>query len=358
MSTTITSTNRFRRLTATMQGYIGIDIGTHCIRMAQLKKRGSQWQIAGKWALRLPVECRPTTIDGLSAAIDYFLSQWEELGRMFVGHATSVALPMCLTPLRSMEIPNGSRDEMVAMVRDELADEMGSVGNFAFEFWPTKPASGGMATLATVTVPHTTAQTVSTPLLARGLECQTLDAMPFVFSRMTRMTPGIHPGQPTAVLELGETRSHLFFCRNGEPGFCRLLPDVGMESIHHAFQSRLGLNRRESEFLLARVGVAGSQHSRTANDAMESIVGPAVEQLVYELQRTLTYVTHELSDQYPETIWVVANGARIRHLASVLADRLEIDVRVWSGSQPESDDPEFAAACSLSALSWEEPSCE
>jgi len=341
-------------------GLIGIDIGTYAIKIAQLSRRGTAMRASARWVLPLDEACRPTTPRRLAATMEFFRSEWPELKTMFRGHRAAVTLPISCTPLRVLEIPDGTRGEVESMVQSELSDEPALSELFAFDCWEAKPPAGGTTNLTAIAVPHEASRTVANALLCCGLECQRLDALPCTLARSTDAAERALADTPTpprslAAIDLGMSTAQLVLCHQGQPGFCRTLPDCGLATLYETLGPRLQLTADECDLLLTGVGAVGTGVPPLVASTIGSLMTPTIETLLYEAQRTLNYVSHQYSARYPTRIWLFGAGARVCNLASVLSERLEMDVRSWSGDSgiSERDAALFGPAYALSASCWE-----
>ncbi|QEG43482.1 type IV pilus biogenesis protein PilM [Roseimaritima ulvae] len=347
-------------------GYIGIDIGFHAIQIAQLAQRHGRPRPTAQWQLPLAPEHRPADADGLRATMQYLRSEWPELRKMFRGNRVALTLPMHLTPLRTLEIPTGTEAEMQTMIREELCDERGTKGPFTFASWEAHRGENDLATITAVAVDNEISQVVYSQLLLCGLECHVLDCRPCVLARAlvhrTLGPDGDASSVPCAILDFGGQSSQLYFCRDGQPRFCRTLSDSALLPVHRHLQTRLQLSMLESELLLSEVGLAELHTSGTLAPTIGPLIAPAIDHLAEEVQRTLNYTSSQYADQHPERLWVFGAGAEIRDLAPYLAAQLAIDVELWqpaSAATAALGHPAvFATAASLSATPLEGSSCK
>lgn len=347
-------------------GHIGIDIGSHAIQIAQQILCRGQTRSSAQWQLPLAPEHRPDDASGLLAALQYLRSQWPELQTMFRGNRVALTLPMHLMPLRTLEIPTGTDAEMQTMIQEELGDERRERSPFTFACWEAHSAVGGLATMTAVAVDHEISQIVNSQLLACGLECCVLDCLPCVLARAAageqQRLGGEAAAAPYAILDFAGRTSQLYFCRDGQPHFCRTLSDCGLLAIHERLQTRLQLSTFESELLLSEVGLSETRTVSAATPTIGPLIAPTIDHLAEEVQRTLSYTSSQYADQFPERLWIFGAGAEIRELAPYLADQLAIEVQVWqpaSAAVAMTGHPAvFAAANSLSAAPLEASRCK
>lgn len=346
-------------------GHIGIDISSHAIQIAQQVLCHGQTRVSAQWQLPLAPEHRPDDASGLQAAFEHLRSQWPELRSMFRGNRVALTLPMHLMPLRTLEIPTGSAAEMRTMIHEELSDERRGRSPFTFACWEAHSAEGGLATMTAVAVDHEISQLVNSQLLACGLECCVLDCLPCVLSRAAAAEEqrlGGEAAAPYAILNFAGKTSQLYFCRDGQPRFCRTLSDCGLLAIHERLQKRLHLSTFETELLLSEVGLTETRTVSTTAPTIGPLLAPTIDHLAEELQRTLSYTSSHYADQFPQRLWIFGAGAEIRELAPYLADQLAIPVQVWQPAweavATTGHPAVFAAANRLSAAPLEASRCK
>lgn len=375
--------NRFPRawnLRPAGYGYIGIEIGSQTIQIAQ-QIRGSgrsqpsaQWQLSWAGDQNDPDLQGARDLQGLDAALDQLLTQWPRLRSMFRGNRVALTLPPHLLPLRQFEIPAGSPTEMRAMVRDELSDELGFGKPFTFAFWNCKPATGDLAEVTVVAADYEISQRVTERLLECGLECRVLACLPTVLARAVqrasrrasdtfRRASDTLSAEPAAVLHIDDHAAQIVFCQQGRPGFCRSLGDCGLAPLHRLLSQHLQLTAEESQLLLGEVGLGPEPTSPRGRSLLTGLVAPALERLLEEIQRTLGYASAQYPDQFPKRLWITGGGAEVRSLDRFLAPQLSLDVCAAGHSgvptpepatQPSAGHPAlFAAARQLSDSFWE-----
>src|SRR6478736_3017229 len=92
------------------RGWIGIDIGTVATKLAQVERVGDRMQLTANWIID-DYGDEPLTREVLLGRGSLpFQSQLKDSRSMFRGCLAAATLPMPLTELRSMELPQGSDD--------------------------------------------------------------------------------------------------------------------------------------------------------------------------------------------------------------------------------------------------------
>src|SRR5688500_16081633 len=125
----------FRSLLPAKRGWIGMDVGTRAIRLAQVERDGAGWRLAGRWIIcdesQAPLKAQAFQ-DGTFSRI---ASDFESLRKMFRGESAAISLPSSVVEMRSLELPVGTPEELLAMVQEELSAESADSRERAFDVW-------------------------------------------------------------------------------------------------------------------------------------------------------------------------------------------------------------------------------
>lgn len=366
-------TSRLRRPQA---GWIGVDVGTSAIKLAQVERSKGTWRIAGSALIPLP----GATQDSGLPADD---SAWQDLlrpvrrSRVFRGTAAAAVLPMAMLDLRSLDLPDGSPAELRQMIAQEL-EASGPEGDREFAFWKTsQPGSSQTpAQFSVLAVPRTVATRAAERLLEAGLRCEVLDVLPFALARAIQLAAPGASARPRAALDWGAASAVFTLAVDGRPAFTRCFRECGVMPLQDAVCHGLGLSAGEARQVLASCGVPvphlypGSEPrpQRSSPDpstsriqtAIGEFAAPVIRRIVVELRKTLAWIEQQ-SGRPPAEIWLCGGGAIVRNMAECLSAEVGLPVRRWrlpdapSGDRPDdAAESLFATAAALSALHWED----
>src|SRR5262245_5571846 len=115
-------------------GWVGVDIGSHTLKVAQLQLDKGRKQLAEAAILPLPYEARLTPESIRSGWLTESLKQVVAQARSFRGQTAACGLSTTVTEFRSLNIPPGSAQERREMIAQELAqDRAGQTGDLEFD---------------------------------------------------------------------------------------------------------------------------------------------------------------------------------------------------------------------------------
>lgn len=342
------------------RGWIGVDVGSRLIKVAQIERHGASYRIASRWVIgseESPILDR----EALSRGFDERVQQIQAIRGMFHGRTAAATLPMSCVEMRALELPAVSPQELRQIARQEMASERDAFEETCeCDVWQAA-STGETFQVIALAADRAVSTQLGQDLLAAGLECAVLDGAPCAIARAIELCDPAAANEPVAALDLGETTTLLTIAEQGRPAFCRILRNCGLEGLTKRLQEKLQISRAECRPLLTHLGLSGKREAG-AGAVASQIVRHQFEHLVQELHRTFQFVEQQSPQLMPTRLWLLGGGATIRNLPGYLEDEISLPAAPWrltsSGDNGESDsDPLFAAAAGLSALGWEDSIC-
>ena len=345
-------------------GLIGIELGTHALKLAQLERAGGKVRIAASAVLR-----RRETLQGGPRWSGDEISAALALHPGFSGRRVACVLPMQLADLSALDVPPGKYSDRWAIVSYELSSMFpGEQRPRQFDFWETDP---GVAT-HTATAQNVNVLSVSEDLVARligclseaGLTCEVMDGLPFALARATSLA---YPGRravPRGAVEWGFTSGTFCVVLDGRPHFTRHLRNCGLSSTVDAVSRALGLSETEAMQLLAEYGLpgqgGGDGRCREIQTVLAEVTAHSFGEMVDELNKTLSYVEMQYPAMLPEELCLFGDGAGVKNVASLLSEKVGRPVSPWrlhgytiNGCDTRQNSQErLGVAAALSALAW------
>lgn len=369
---------QLRKLGATLNrrqtGWIGVDIGTGALKLAQVERTGSQIQIAGGAVIPFG-NTRELNEENLS---DDFLRRIIrtaiEVDDNFQGNTAACVVSMSCTDLRVLELPDGSDDERHSMIEEELrSDPNQRSDDLEFDFWNTSVDDGTvennqqtLSTINVLSISRPLAEQVAHNLLTAKLRCEVLDGLPFSLARATQMVSSDRDEiVPIAALDLGHSSTTFTVTVNGMPMFTRSLKNCSIGLLMKSLSDGLGLTDMECRHLLTSHGIHSDVDYTSPNSRLDQLIfdltSETLSHLMSELEQTVNYLQRQYQEISPQQLLLFGGGAVIRNLSDILSSKLKIPADVWSlapkhselRSVPAASLPLLGPAAALSALAWQ-----
>ena len=316
-------------------GWIGIDIGTRDVKVAQVVRDDNQFQLA-RAALISNADVDIAEFDKDSAS-DFLPADFKHVCKQFHKRSAAVLLPAAGVDFRTLSVPQLSDEETQLLLENELTE--GDL-EIAFDAWEILSAhQPNMRQMAVLTTSHQLAARVGTNLFKQGLHCECIDGLPPALGRATRLLPDFDPVKQYAVVDLGETKSVFNLVVNGQTLFAREFAQLATCQMVHALHRELKLNVDHCRSLLEHIGIArqtaepaaGNPSTRPSElrQALRRMTGGLVTQFLNELHRTISFTRSLGSRTLPDEVVLCGSGAGISGLSDRVAQRLQIPVSIW-----------------------------
>lgn len=330
---------------------LGVDLGSHTIKMAQLKSVGGRWTVTNR--LTLPVADAMTSDESFS--VDQLGDFLKPLSRRPLSNrqACSCVLPSSAVDIRSVEVPPGTAREVDQMATEALRDAMPSFDDRIVKLWHHSISPHDMAVVSGVSVHCEAAESIVDDLGGVGLNCYRMDSLPFALARASTLTPDYRPDQSVGMLDWGHRTVTLVIAKGGRPEFIRSFRDCSGLSAVNAIAEGLKITPQE-----ALAALCTARLFENDNSASRSAIGRAIEQLLQadlqrvadELHKTLMYLRHHASRIQPTVLQLAGGMATVDNIAEFIQEQSGIETKVWSldASNAAPSDPLFATAFAAS----------
>lgn len=348
-------------------GWIGLDVGTHAVKLAQVVRDGTGVRLHRAAAIQ-----RTATWAGDdSLAQDQPITSQAEIRAAlecggFEGRNAVCALPMNVCQLRSLNIPPGSDDERRTMIADELAEEWADSNNhMEFDFWEMLPAGGDKQqdafNVSVLAASKLWIGQVWRDCRKAGMDCWAIDGTPLAMARAVGMLGGFGGGRRALAVDWGFSNTTMCIVGDERPMYSRRIHDCAfgrvLESIMRTFESSLDEAQHLAE--VEGLSVPGEAASGTAQ-AITDAAANTLEELVRQMSRTLQFTEMQRRHLQPATIWLMGGGAALKNVQPYLQHALSLPVHIIElrgGDEPipcaaGSRSAVFGNAAALSALAW------
>lgn len=351
-------------------GWIGVDVGTHSVKLAQVVRDGASVRLH-----RAAVIQRPTTWTGEdSLAQDQPISSQTEISAAldcgnFSGRNVICALPMNACQLRSLNIPPGSDQERRTIIADELAEEFAEIGNaMEFDFWEMEAARSDKGTdacnVSVLAASRLWVGQIWRDCRQAGMDCWAIDGLPLSMARAIGMVGGLGGGRRALAIDWGYSNTTLCIVGDNRPLYSRRIQDCGFGRVLDSIMEAFAITRDEAQYLAEAEGLAlpeesGSDRTEIAR-AIASAAASSLDDVIRQTSRTLQFMEMQRRHLQPSAIWLMGGGASLRNIAPVLSQALSLPVHIFSlaaESEPiacaaGNRSAVFGNASALSALAW------
>ncbi len=349
-------------------GWIGVDLGSHAVKIAQVERRSGRIRLRD--AVVVPRQA-PWIGDDLHAAAP--LPSTDDirggllLGNNFSGRRAACLLTMQLCQTHSLNVPAGSPRERRRLIAEEL-DKMtaGATANCEFDFWESSFATDGAGQntgVNVLSVPRDWATRAGGDVFRAGLRCGVMDAVPFAMSRAVAMTAS--HDDPVAALDWGYRSVTFCLVHRRSPVYVRTIRGAGLAELVQPLRESFKISSDEAGAVLAKHGLPATDETEVSEvqAAVGRIVAEKIGLLAVELNRTLSFLRSQRNPLLPQRLWLFGAGATVRNGAELLAGKVGLPVAVWD--LPGEDGANsldarrincplaiFGPAMALSSLAW------
>jgi len=307
---------------------IGVDIGTHAVRAAEVCHLGGErLQLRRFGQVALPVGAVAAGEVRDAVAVGAALRRlWEEVPfstrRVVVGVGSSRVV------VRPAELPAMPEEELAAALRFE-AGELIPIplddAELDFQVVGEQVGDDGerRAQLLLAAAHRSAVALLLEALALAGLRATTVDVAPVALVRaLSRLAPPVLPDGtgPEALVALGAGVTVVTVHEEGTPRFVRITSS-GTDAITEALGTELGLSYEEAEDVKRRQGHADAGEGRAAR-----IVAERVGSLVEEVRGSLEFYASQPGAVPVSRVVLTGGGSLTSGVAAVLAARLRVPV--------------------------------
>jgi type IV pilus assembly protein PilM len=351
-------------------GWIGVDVGTHTVKLAQAVREGTDVRLH-----RAAVIQRPSSWNGEdNLAMEQPLTSAEEIRAAlecggFSGRNAICSLPMNACHLRGLTVPPGTDQERRAMAADELAEEWAEKKvAMEFDFWEMEPGQADKTTDAF----NVSILAVSRPWITQlwrdcrqsGLNCWAVDGVPLAMARAVSLAGEPGSGRRVLAVDWGYSNTTLCVVGDDRPLYTRRIHGCGFGKVLDEVRRICGVSLDEAQHLMDTQGVAPPESDSSADPQIQKAIADAMAETVGELVRQLKKTVHFLESQrrhlHADAIWLMGGGASTRNIGPYFDQAISLPVHICGATIQQSLSGEtapqrgamFSSALALSALAW------
>lgn len=325
--------------------YTGLDIGTHSAKMVVRRWKAGGWKVVRASCLRWGDSLGNDAQEWGQRLRPWLRENAEPSQRLFVG-----TIPSCFVDYEAVDLEaNAVTGTANQAAQDKMRQILGeSLNQAAYDYWINQDRPGTMHLAWT---DSGFASQLAVHLARDGWLCHAFDFPGQALSRIANNSPKSH--QLIVDLSVGEVT--LVYTKAEDALYVRNRIRFSNDSAADVLASSLGLQALASEQLLNQWGIGYPDGNKSPIELLiTEHVGHWLEQLAFEIRRTLQYLQHRFDAKATPDIVLCGGGADIRGLPEWLSWRMECSARhaalpngwIWETAEPYS--PIYSQAICLS----------
>jgi type IV pilus assembly protein PilM len=307
---------------------IGVDIGRHTIKAAQLHRSGGEYRVSALWLLPRPQPdgaIGPAEVETLRAGLDR---------HGFHGRRLAVAAPERMLLRATLEVPArlaGPAAEQV--VRMELARLQNlPPDSFELAYWDWKSPDNPRPMTAALAVgcPHAAADALLDLFEDGGFAVAALDVRGAALARACR--PLLTPApQISAIVDLGWRSTSVQFVCGRSLVYERSVSGAPIGELASKLSDVFAIGPGSAYQIIDTVGPGteelGGPYDRESLEAIRKHVRVHFDRLLDELKAPLSYANRQFPGEGVKRLLLLGGGAGVPGLASYFEARLGLEVR-------------------------------
>lgn len=312
---------------------VGLDIGTHSIKLVRLKKGKKGFELLNFGIMPLPPE---TIIDGTIEKPEVVTAAIKNLFMMEkikIKEVTTAVSGQSVV-IKKINVPKMTEDELAESIRVEAEqylpfdiDEVNVDFQFIKEITPEKkePEEEGAPAInmdvLLVAVRKELIEERNKPVIDAGLKPVIVDLDVFAIENEYELNYGIPTGEVLALINMGATFTNVNILVDGITEYTRDIAGGG-NNINHELQKNFNIDYDTSEKLKMGIGLNGISEKDVANTIV-SVIG--------ELSHEINKMFHDFIKSTEKNInRVILSGgcAKISEIERILTENFDIPTEI------------------------------
>ncbi len=321
---------------------VGIDIGSSSIKLVQLRENKSGYQLVNLGIAPLPPEAIvDNTIMDSTAVVETIRSLVQGLKIKTKNVATSISGHSVI--IRKIQLPIMTEEEMESSIQWEAEQyipfEISEV-NIDFQIIGPDERDPAQMNVILVAAKKDFVNDYVAVFKECGLNPVVMDIDCFAIANVFEANQGAATDEVVALLNMGASAMNVNVLKEGVSVFTRDI-QVGGNMFNEEIQKRLGIGGEAAE--KAKLGMV---LENVSPEAIQEIIGDAVENLSQEVQRSLDFFSATSADEKVHKLFITGGVAKTPQVRAALENRLGIPVEVFNPlekiSAPASEfDPDY-----------------
>ena len=317
--------------------YLGLDIGTHTIKIIQLKKSGSLLQLVQVLAFPTPAEA---FVDGdlvRPELISYALREQVRAYKLSAKNVIAV-VPEKYVITRQVKMPLMPDEELAAALQWEVEKYIPLPGNdLVLDFVNLgldQDGQGKENTVLLIAVPKKIIYPYCNLLVEAGLHPIAMETMPFALNRLSASigAEGEEVSKLSTYLDMGAGGTTVIIFKEGVPEFSRTIP-IGGNLMTQSIAQSFGLDQVQAEKLKLEKAEILNNDFNTSNDLdntkiqLDLVLRPILTDLAREVRRCMDYWKLKSKGMEIDSFYLTGGMGLLKGLTGFMAEQLEVPIK-------------------------------
>lgn len=323
-----------------MSETIGLDIGSHSIKLAGLKKTSRGPFLTCFGLKKIPQGIEQEDVHSISTLLKDLI---EETG------ITTKKIRLTVSgsgiQIRRMTMPSIPKNELIQALSWEMKEHLPfPVEKARMQYYILGDFIEDKVKkfdLLTVACPNDLIDRTLSIVNGAGLQVSHLNISAFALWNMLLAADQFKIGETVALIDLGSEKMSLYLFKDEILQFSREMTPGGADLTRAVtdgipFERDLGFLYEKAEKIKEEVGIlSGTQEERQVDESIDLskisfLMRPVLERWTAEIGRSLDYYRHQFYAEKIDRILITGGGAHLKNLASYLENELRFPVEPFN----------------------------
>jgi type IV pilus assembly protein PilM len=314
------------------RGYIGLDIGSHSIKVVELKPgKGASWRLQKFGLHKLPAEAivdgaiinSAAVVEGIRDLVARHKIKAREVITAVAGHSVII---------KKITLPNMSEDELNESIQWEAEQYIPfSIGDVFLDTQVLNRGGddAGQMEVLLVAAKKDIIQEYTSVITEAGLKPLIVDVASFAIENCFDLNSGAVPNEIVALVNVGASLVNINILSNGITSFTRDI-NMGGNQFTEEIQKQLNVSYEEAEALKLGGNISSSQSTTEAIVPQEvgAILRSTSEALAVEIQRSIDFYLATSAGLKLSRVVLSGGTAKIAGLVEALEGTLNAKVEL------------------------------
>lgn len=324
---------------------VGLDIGSHSIKIVELKHQKKRYELLNFGVAQLPPEA---IVDGVimdsSVVAETIRNLYANLKIKNKAVCTSVAGHSLI--VKKIQLPQMTEEELEEQIQWEAEQyipfEIDEV-NIDFQILGPVHEEEGQMEVLLVAVKKDIINDYASVIREAGLGISVVDVDAFAVENIFEVAYPEQLEKIVVLIDIGAGIMNINIVKNGVSAFTRDIT-VGGSNFTEEIQKEAGVSYEDAEVLKL-----GGGNDQVSPEEVSAILSRVVDSVVLEVQRSLDFYSATSSEEEINSIFLAGGSSRIPGLPKALEDRLGIPVQIMNSFRgfavsPKDFDPDYLEA--------------